>query len=70
MLLFQSPSWKSGKSRKIKSEFLLFASLSEEKVSEIVCQDLEKQKKKKQEQNFDVCQAKCRKRKLGRPSHY
>jgi hypothetical protein len=44
------------KSRKIKSEFLLFASLSAEKISEIACKVFGKKskRKKKKENNLLV----------------
>jgi hypothetical protein len=47
MLLLQSPSWKLGKSRKIKNRFLMFARLSAEKGNTVDCLVIEKAKSEK-----------------------
>ena len=53
MLLFQSPSWKSGKSRKAKSRLLMFARLSTKKIS---AYDYRVLKKERAKAGFDVYQ--------------
>jgi len=45
MLLFQSPSWKSEKSGKIKSKFLIFAKFDVAKIRVSAYQAIEKKEK-------------------------